>query len=173
MMLCCRYRLTVLRALPHLQKLDNVAVDSEEVQKAMVCGVPLPSSGRWEWWMMMIFTCHASLVFPFFPHDVLWLPVKVLWRCETLLLVWDVSHSLPQHSRWHLLPQRRGREGNATLQQHGGVPEEWVRGRQQPVRLFPALLWETLLADHDPNQSVPTGMTLHCLPAVLWCKMFS
>lgn len=40
----CRYRLTVLRALPHLQKLDNVAVDSEEVQKAMVCGVPLPSS---------------------------------------------------------------------------------------------------------------------------------
>ncbi|KAK4311679.1 hypothetical protein Pmani_016839 [Petrolisthes manimaculis] len=39
-----QYRLTVLRALPHLQKLDNVAVDSEEVQKAMVCGVPLPSS---------------------------------------------------------------------------------------------------------------------------------
>ncbi|XP_042230308.1 uncharacterized protein LOC121871841 isoform X5 [Homarus americanus] len=39
-----QYRLTVLRALPHLQKLDNVAVDSEEVQKAMVCGVPLPST---------------------------------------------------------------------------------------------------------------------------------
>lgn len=39
-----RYRLTVLRALPHLQKLDNIAVDSEEVQKAMVCGVPLPFS---------------------------------------------------------------------------------------------------------------------------------
>lgn len=38
-----QYRLTVLRALPHLQKLDNVAVDSEEVQKAMVCGIPLPS----------------------------------------------------------------------------------------------------------------------------------
>ncbi|XP_050696001.1 uncharacterized protein C2orf16-like isoform X3 [Eriocheir sinensis] len=41
-----QYRLTVLRALPHLQKLDNVAVDSEEVQKAMVCGISLPSSGR-------------------------------------------------------------------------------------------------------------------------------
>ncbi|XP_071526645.1 uncharacterized protein [Panulirus ornatus] len=39
-----QYRLTVLRALPHLQKLDNVTVDSEEVQKAMVCGVPLPST---------------------------------------------------------------------------------------------------------------------------------
>lgn len=39
-----RYRLTVLRALPHLQKLDNVTVDSEEVQKAMVCGIPLPSA---------------------------------------------------------------------------------------------------------------------------------
>ncbi|XP_045114661.1 uncharacterized protein F09G8.5-like isoform X13 [Portunus trituberculatus] len=38
-----QYRLTVLRALPHLQKLDNVAVDSEEVQKAMVCGIPLPA----------------------------------------------------------------------------------------------------------------------------------
>ncbi|XP_069958709.1 dynein axonemal assembly factor 11 isoform X10 [Cherax quadricarinatus] len=39
-----QYRLTVLRALPHLQKLDNVAVDSEEVQQAMVCGVPLPAT---------------------------------------------------------------------------------------------------------------------------------
>ncbi|XP_068212665.1 uncharacterized protein F09G8.5 isoform X2 [Palaemon carinicauda] len=39
-----QYRQTVLRALPHLQKLDNVAVDSEEVQQAMVCGVPLPMS---------------------------------------------------------------------------------------------------------------------------------
>ncbi|KAK7084768.1 hypothetical protein SK128_003621 [Halocaridina rubra] len=39
-----QYRQTVLRALPHLQKLDNVAVDSEEVQQAMVCGVPLPLS---------------------------------------------------------------------------------------------------------------------------------
>ncbi|XP_066949485.1 uncharacterized protein [Macrobrachium rosenbergii] len=37
-----QYRQTVLRALPHLQKLDNIAVDSEEVQQAMVCGVPLP-----------------------------------------------------------------------------------------------------------------------------------
>lgn len=48
-----RYRHTVLRALPHLQKLDNVAVDSEEVQQAMVCGLALPISDspmaqRWE-----------------------------------------------------------------------------------------------------------------------------
>ncbi|XP_037780051.1 uncharacterized protein LOC119576423 isoform X1 [Penaeus monodon] len=39
-----KYRHTVLRALPHLQKLDNVAVDSEEVQQAMVCGMALPIS---------------------------------------------------------------------------------------------------------------------------------
>ncbi|XP_027226755.1 dynein axonemal assembly factor 11 isoform X3 [Penaeus vannamei] len=39
-----KYRHTVLRALPHLQKLDNVAVDSEEVQQAMVCGLALPIS---------------------------------------------------------------------------------------------------------------------------------
>ncbi|KAA0200306.1 hypothetical protein HAZT_HAZT007300 [Hyalella azteca] len=36
------YRLTVLRALPHLQKLDNVVVEGEEVQRAMVCGTLLP-----------------------------------------------------------------------------------------------------------------------------------
>ncbi|XP_042878894.1 uncharacterized protein LOC122257586 isoform X2 [Penaeus japonicus] len=39
-----KYRHTVLRALPHLQKLDNVAVDSEEVQQAMVGGLALPIS---------------------------------------------------------------------------------------------------------------------------------
>ncbi|MCL4148918.1 UNVERIFIED_CONTAM: hypothetical protein GTU68_010076 [Idotea baltica] len=40
------YRLTVLRALPHLQKLDNVSVEPEEIQQAMVCGLilPLPNS---------------------------------------------------------------------------------------------------------------------------------
>ena len=43
-----RYRVTVLRTLPHLQKLDNVAVESEEVQQAMVCGLllPLPDSSH-------------------------------------------------------------------------------------------------------------------------------
>jgi hypothetical protein len=30
-----RYRLTVLRALPNLQKLDNIAVQPEEVQDAL------------------------------------------------------------------------------------------------------------------------------------------
>ncbi|CAL4073859.1 unnamed protein product, partial [Meganyctiphanes norvegica] len=39
-----QYRLTVLRALPHLQKLDNIPVEPEDVQKAMVCGLPLPIS---------------------------------------------------------------------------------------------------------------------------------
>jgi len=34
-MIVSRYRLTVLRALPNLQKLDNVAVQPEEVQDAM------------------------------------------------------------------------------------------------------------------------------------------
>lgn len=34
-MVVCRYRLTVLRALPNLQKLDNIAVQPEEVQDAM------------------------------------------------------------------------------------------------------------------------------------------
>jgi len=34
-MVVCRYRLTVLRALPTLQKLDNIAVQPEEVQDAM------------------------------------------------------------------------------------------------------------------------------------------
>ena len=36
------YRLTVLRTLPHLQKLDNVPVEGEEVQQAMVSGLLLP-----------------------------------------------------------------------------------------------------------------------------------
>ena len=35
------YRLAVLRALPHLQKLDNAPVESEEVQKAMIQGEDL------------------------------------------------------------------------------------------------------------------------------------
>ena len=35
------YRLAILRALPHLQKLDNAPVESEEVQKAMIHGEDL------------------------------------------------------------------------------------------------------------------------------------
>lgn len=35
LLVLCRYRLTVLRALPNLQKLDNIAVQPEEVQDAL------------------------------------------------------------------------------------------------------------------------------------------
>jgi hypothetical protein len=34
-MVLCRYRLTVLRALPNLQKLDNIPVQPEELQDAL------------------------------------------------------------------------------------------------------------------------------------------
>lgn len=37
-----RYRLTVLRALPHLHKLDNIDVKPEEVHQAKISGLALP-----------------------------------------------------------------------------------------------------------------------------------
>lgn len=109
---------------------------------------------------------YASLLFLFSHTDVLWLPVKVLRRCETYWC--KMPPTLFPHTRGNtLFPQKRGREGDATLQQCGGVPEEWIRGRQQPVRLFSACLWETLLT--DPYQGVSAGKTLRCLLAALCC----
>ena len=37
----CRYRSTVIRNLPQLQKLDNVVVQPDEVDKAMRSGIEL------------------------------------------------------------------------------------------------------------------------------------
>lgn len=68
-----------------------------------------------------------------------------------------------------LLQQRWGREGDATLQQHGRVPEEWVGGRQQPVWLLPTCLRETLLTDLRSPQAVSAGMSCHCLLAAQCC----
>ncbi|ELT98235.1 hypothetical protein CAPTEDRAFT_185094 [Capitella teleta] len=41
-----KYRLSVLRALPNLQKLDNIAVTTEELNEALESGLDIPKPGK-------------------------------------------------------------------------------------------------------------------------------